>query len=115
MHRRLFLCVATVGDCENNIKIAGEISQTYSSIALEIDMARVARWGICAAAVMLFGHDTLARATEGQVFIIGGGLRPDNAELYHRLIAAGDGPKNCRVAIFRTASISSASAELFRG
>jgi cyanophycinase len=83
--------------------------------SLKIAMARVARWGICAAALLLVGHDTPARATEGQLFIIGGGLRPDNAEVFHRLIAAGGGPKNCRVAIFRTASISTASAERFRG
>jgi cyanophycinase len=77
-------------------------------------MARVARWGICVAALLLFGHKTPARAMEGQLFIIGGGLRPHNSEVYHRLLAAEGGANNCRIAIFRTASFSTASAELLR-
>ncbi len=53
------------------------------------------------------------RAGEGTLFIIGGGLRADNAALFDRLLSAGGGAKQCRVAIFGTASISIESAEYF--
>jgi cyanophycinase len=129
---RTVLCIAISGDCEKNVKVLGRVArslcpialfnhafshtvQLHHSIALEINMTHVARWGICVSALLLFVHDTPARAMEGQLFIIGGGLRPDNSELFRRLLAAEGGAKNCRIAIFRTASFSTASAELFRG
>ncbi len=50
---------------------------------------------------------------EGELFIIGGGLRPNNASVFERLVADGGGALNCRIAIFPTASSSLESSHRF--
>jgi cyanophycinase len=58
-----------------------------------------------------------ARAAEptpgGTLFVIGGGLRPDNAAVMRRMIDAAGGVERCRFAVFPTASIGTTSAERF--
>jgi cyanophycinase len=46
----------------------------------------------------------------GRLFIIGGGLRSNNSAIFEPLLELGGGAKNCRIAIFRTASNSTGDA-----
>ena len=61
-------------------------------------------------AVGMFGFLPGSANAGGTLFIIGGGLRSGNAAIFDRLLERGGGASNCRVAIFRTASISDGDA-----
>ncbi len=58
----------------------------------------------------LLGDASLLPAEEspscGKLFIIGGGLRPDNAAMYQRIIESAGGREHARLALFRCASES---------
>lgn len=49
----------------------------------------------------------------GTLFVIGGGLRPDNSAVYQRLIEAAGGVEKCRFGVFPTASRGTSTAERF--
>lgn len=49
----------------------------------------------------------------GMLFVIGGGLRPDNGVVIRRMIAAAGGVDKCRFGVFPTASRSTGTAERF--
>jgi cyanophycinase len=51
--------------------------------------------------------------SKGTLFVIGGGLKPDNAAIYERLIAAGGGLKDCRIGICGAAGKTKAGIESF--
>ena len=78
-------------------------------------MSRLGSWAAAwFAALLILGNGPPGMRAETALFAIGGGLRPDNSAVFQRLIAAGGGVGHCRVAIFTTASVSVASAELLR-
>lgn len=52
-----------------------------------------------------------ADPSPGPLFVVGGGLRPDNAPIFRRLIEAAGGVQDCRFVVFPTASRSTAAAE----
>ena len=56
----------------------------------------------------LLGNAALLPAEEsspcGKLFIIGGGLRSDNAAMYQRMIESAGGREHARFALFRCAS-----------
>ncbi|MGA2257799.1 MAG: hypothetical protein ABSG53_24315, partial [Thermoguttaceae bacterium] len=53
----------------------------------------------------------LPAAPCGQLFIIGGGLRPDNEAMFQRMIESAGGREHARFALFRCASKSANSAQ----
>lgn len=60
------------------------------------------------------GLATEAPSGPGKLVIIGGGLRPDNAAVFMRLIEEAGGSERARFAILPTASVSQATARLLR-
>ena len=63
----------------------------------------------------LLGNACLLQADEnppaGTLFIIGGGLRPDNATMFQRIIESAGGRERARFALFQCASKSASSAQ----
>src|SRR4051812_3554476 len=55
-------------------------------------------------------QSTGQEAGRGTLLIIGGGLRPDNAPLYQRLIERAGGRDRARIGILPTASLGAASS-----
>ena len=69
--------------------------------------------GIALLLATILCSSALAAPPHGTCVIIGGALRLDNAPIFHRLIQAGGGAKQCRFAILSSASRSPRSAGHF--
>lgn len=71
----------------------------------------------CGAVALIFLSFTAVSAAEksagGTLFVIGGGLRPDNGVVVRRMIEAAGGVEKCRFGVFPTASKSTTTAERF--
>ena len=71
---------------------------------------------LLSALLFLFGEEIPISApvhAGGTLFIIGGGLKANNSAVIETMLTAGGGARNCRVAIFRTASSSLEGAKHF--
>ena len=75
---------------------------------------RTARGACLLLCAVLFASGALAAEPPGGAcVIIGGALRRDNAPVFHRLVQAGGGAKQCRFVIFDSASNNSHGADRF--
>ena len=63
--------------------------------------------------VLLSSFGLADESSQGHLMIIGGGLLPENREVYERMITYAGGSKSCRFGIFPTASASTAGSERF--
>ncbi len=66
---------------------------------------------LVAASLFAAGTSHAGEEPGGHLLIIGGGLRPDNAAIYERLVEYAGGKSHARFSVFRTASSSDVAAQ----